>query len=320
MRFANNKILMLAMCVSLSACGALGKSQTAATAAAAAPTGPTLTDDPATIGAPYVIAGVTYTPQDNPTYDDVGFARIPSAEGPAPTSVNGELFNPSGVSASHRTLPVPSYVEVTTLDNGRTILVRINNRGPMSGDGVIELSPAAAKQLGIESQASAAVRVRRVNPPEQEKAVLREGATATERLATPESLLRVLRNKIASQQQSVAIVPKPDMVEVEKVETKPAKIAVPDSGKPPIKIKEIAAAKPKVAAKTNGNYVVQLAAFSDQKRAEAMALKFGGTVASVGSDKLYRVRMGPYATKSEAETGLKNARSKGLSGGQILRN
>lgn len=320
MRFANNKIMMLAICASLSACGALGKNQTAATAAAVASTGPLLSDDPAVIGEPYMIAGVTYTPQDNPTYDDVGFARITSAEAPAPTSVNGEIFNPSGVSASHRTLPVPSYVEVTTLDNGRTILVRINNRGPMSGEGIIELSPAAAKQLGIETQELTAVRVRRVNPPEQEKAVLREGATATERLATPESLLRVLRNKIASQQQSIAILPKPDIVEVEKVEAKPAKIAMPDSGKPPIKVKEIAAAKPKVSGNPKGNYVVQLAAFSDQKRAEAMALKFGGTVASGGSDKLYRVRMGPYATKSEAETSLKNARSKGLSEGQILRN
>jgi rare lipoprotein A len=320
MRFANKKILMLAMCASLSACGALGKSQTAATAAAVAPTGPLLSDDPAAIGEPYMIAGVTYTPQDNPTYDDVGFARIVSTEEPAPTLANGELFNPSSVSASHRTLPVPSYVEVTTLDNGRTILVRINNRGPMAGDSFIELSPAAAKQLGIESQELTAVRVRRVNPPEQEKAVLREGATATERLATPESLLRVLRNKIASQRRSVAIVPKPDMVEVEKAEAKPAKIAVLDSGKPPIKVKEKAAAKPKVAGKTNGNYVVQLAAFSDQKRADEMARKYGGTAFSGGSDKLYRVRLGPFATKSEAETSLKNARTKGLSGGQILRN
>jgi rare lipoprotein A len=320
MRFANKKILMLAMCASLSACGALGKSQTAVTAAAVVPTGPLLSDDPAVIGEPYMIAGVTYTPQDNPTYDDVGFARIASAEGPDPAPANGELFNLSSVSASHRTLPVPSYVEVTTLDNGRTILVRINNRGPMAGDFFIELSPAAAKQLGIESQELTAVRVRRVNPPEQEKAVLREGATATERLATPESLLRVLRNKIASQQQSVAILRKPDMVEVEKAEAKPAKIAVPDSGKPPIKVKEIAAAKPKVAGNTNGNYAVQLAAFSDQKRADEMARKYGGTVLSGGSDKLYRVRLGPFATKSEAETSLKNARTKGLSGGQILRN
>jgi rare lipoprotein A len=70
---------------------------------------------------------------------------------------------------------MPSYVEITALDTGRTILVRINDRGPMTNDRLIDLSEGAARQLGIVDKGTTGVRVRRVNPPENEKSALRAG-------------------------------------------------------------------------------------------------------------------------------------------------
>ena len=111
-------------------------------------------------------------------------------------AANGEAFIPSAFTAAHKTLPLPSYVEVTALDTGRTILVRINDRGPFANDRLIDLSAGAARQLGITGQGVTGVRVRKVNPPEQERAALRSGRSVAERIATPESLLRVLNMKL----------------------------------------------------------------------------------------------------------------------------
>src|SRR3546814_18737689 len=87
------------------------------------------------------------------------------------------------LSAAHKTLPLPSYVEVTALDTGRTVLVRVNDRGPMATDRLIDLSPAAADQLGLKDGVTG-VRVRRVHPPRAERLQLRAGKAVPDTLAT----------------------------------------------------------------------------------------------------------------------------------------
>lgn len=141
-------------------------------------------DYPVVVGAPFTIDGTTYTPADTMNYDAVGYA-----------SISGSNAG-SAISGSHRTLPLPSYVEVTSLDSGRTILVRLERRGPMMGDRLVELTPAAADQLGIAGNLRAPVRVRRVNPPETERAMLRTNQPAPLRMETPKSLLGVLMRKL----------------------------------------------------------------------------------------------------------------------------
>ena len=139
-------------------------------------------DYPVTVGEPYAIGGVTYAPADTLNYDAVGYAHA-GTEG-------------SGISGAHHVLPLPCYVEVTSLDSGHTILVRLDRRGPMTGKQLIELSPAAWAQLGLPGGADAAVRVRRVNPPEAERAALRIGNRAPERMETPPGLRTALRRKL----------------------------------------------------------------------------------------------------------------------------
>lgn len=153
-------------------------------------------DVPVKIGPPYVVRGVTYTPAADPGYDMLGYASWYGSESGNRTA-NGERFRPGWVTAAHTSLPLPSYVEVTALDTGRTIVVRVNDRGPFSGRGrVIDLSRGAAEQLGVRAQGHVPVRVRLVDPPEKDRAKLRKGKAAPPRPSVPEATLRKLRAQL----------------------------------------------------------------------------------------------------------------------------
>ncbi|MEC7930822.1 MAG: RlpA-like double-psi beta-barrel domain-containing protein, partial [Pseudomonadota bacterium] len=91
-------------------------------------------DRPVLLGEPYSVAGVTYRPADPAAYDEPGYAEPIDAGSKSATTANGETFVAGAITAAHKSLPLPSYVEVTALDSGRTILVRINDRGPMRND------------------------------------------------------------------------------------------------------------------------------------------------------------------------------------------
>jgi len=138
-------------------------------------------DYPQVLGEPYVVDGQTFTPADVLSYDAVGYATLDMVDGDA-------------VTISHKTLPLPSYVELTSLDTGKTILARVERRGPMTSKRVIGLSQGAARELGVGE--GAPIRVRRVNPPEYERAALRSGQPAGARLDTPDTLLAVLRKQL----------------------------------------------------------------------------------------------------------------------------
>jgi rare lipoprotein A len=147
---------------------------------------PRVSDTAPKIGTPYVVGGRTYVPRDDRHYDEIGYASWYGGHHRGRPTANGERFDPDGISAAHTTLPLPSYVEVTALDTGRTILVRINDRGPFVPGRIIDLSHGAAKRLGIDRQGLARVRVRRVEPDEQARAALRAGRPAApSRIAAP---------------------------------------------------------------------------------------------------------------------------------------
>lgn len=305
-------------------------------------------DYPVTIGAPYVVGGVTYTPADTLNYDAVGYAHA-GTEG-------------SGISGAHHVLPLPCYVEVTSLDSGHTILVRLDRRGPMNGKQLIELSPAAWAQLGLPPGADAAVRVRRVNPPEPERALLRTGNRAAERMETPPGLRAALRRKLVqaparapdeppsatlsggpathvtrplpAAPMPVAPMPvaaKPESPKPVSPQPAPAKpaIAPPPAPKPapaPTAPKPVAPAKPKppapepehphAAAKAQGHTrVVQVAAFAERARAQKVAEQVGGKVEPAG--KVWRVRI-VVTTEAEAQAALAKAKHSGYAGAIIL--
>ena len=132
------------------------------------------------VGAPYRVRGMTYIPAADPSYDMLGMASWYGSESGRRTA-NGERFRPKGVSATHATLPLPSYVEVTALDTGRRILVRVNDRGPFAGRGrILDLSRGAAEALGVRGAGVVPVRVRVVDASERDRARLRRGKAARE--------------------------------------------------------------------------------------------------------------------------------------------
>lgn len=150
-----------------------------------------VSDTPVRIGPSYTIRGVTYQPHAQPNYDMLGYATWYGNESGNQTA-NGERFRPDWITAAHRTLPLPSYVEVTSLDTGQRILVRINDRGPFAGASrIIDLSKGAAELLGVRAKGKAAVRVRVVDPSEKDREKLQKGKAA--RKLSPVSS-RVLAN------------------------------------------------------------------------------------------------------------------------------
>lgn len=155
-----------------------------------------VSDVPVRVGPPYTIRGTTYTPTVDPTYDRLGYASWYGPESGVQTA-NGERFRPDWVTAAHTTLPLPSYVEVTALDTGRRIIVRINDRGPfVNSSRIIDLSRGAAEQLGIRRHGLAPVRVRLVEPSEKDRERLRKGKPARDLPPVPQRTLENLRGQL----------------------------------------------------------------------------------------------------------------------------
>lgn len=137
-----------------------------------------VSDLPVKIGGPYRVRGATYVPAADPRYDVLGYASWYGTESGKRTA-SGERFRADWATAAHTTLPLPSYVEVTALETGRRIIVRVNDRGPFAGRApIIDLSRGAAGQLGIRAGAPAAVRVRVVAPSSDDRERLRKGKSA----------------------------------------------------------------------------------------------------------------------------------------------
>ena len=114
------------------------------------------------IGKPYQVAGKWYHPKEDPNYSKVGIASWYGSQFHGRLTANGEIFDMDRLSAAHTTLPLPSMVEVTNLENGRSVVVRVNDRGPFVDDRIIDMSREGARRLGFEQQGIARVRVRYV--------------------------------------------------------------------------------------------------------------------------------------------------------------
>ncbi len=111
---------------------------------------------------PYQIRGRWYRPTEQPNYDEVGQASWYGAQHHGRSTSTGERFDMNALTAAHKTLPLPSLVEVTNRANGRRVILRVNDRGPFVDSRIIDLSRAAAEELGLLSQGVGEVRVRYV--------------------------------------------------------------------------------------------------------------------------------------------------------------
>jgi rare lipoprotein A len=216
-------------------------------------------------------------------YDEIGYAGAAGDLGGA-------------VAALHRALPANSYVEVTSLDTGRTILVWIADALP-GGDHPIDLSDAALRQLGVEG-ARVPVRIRRVNPNPQEAAAIRAGQPAPLRAEAPPVLLTALRRRLPG--APIAAAPAP-------IPSRPAYRPAPA----PVRAGPAPTPRP-----VRGGYVVQIAALSNAGNAQSLAKSMGGFVKQGGG--LHRVQLGPFASRAEAETARAGAARAGHADARVI--
>jgi rare lipoprotein A len=111
------------------------------------------------VGKPYVVGGRVYVPEENPNYSEVGLASFYGNDFHGRYTANGEIFDMDSISAAHPTMPLPSYARVTNLANRKSIVVRVNDRGPYARGRLIDVSTKTAKLLGFYGHGTARVKV-----------------------------------------------------------------------------------------------------------------------------------------------------------------
>jgi peptidoglycan lytic transglycosylase len=116
------------------------------------------------VGSPYMVAGKLYVPELDPHYRAEGLASWYGDDFHGRATANGEIFDLNAISAAHPTMPLPSYARVTNLRNGRSLIVRVNDRGPYAANRIIDVSKRAAQLLGFIDRGTTMVRVEYVGP------------------------------------------------------------------------------------------------------------------------------------------------------------
>jgi rare lipoprotein A len=151
------------------------------------------------IGNPYQIKDVWYYPKEDFEYDQTGIGSWYGTKFHGRKTANGETYDMNGISAAHRTLPMPSFVRVTNLDNGRTLNVRINDRGPYAHGRILDLSRRAAQLLGYEKQGTTRLRVRILADESRALARKLKGEAELAEVGSPITVDRLPKTKVSSQ-------------------------------------------------------------------------------------------------------------------------
>ena len=154
---AVNKVFPFLLIALLAACSSASTPRSGGTLASRS--GSTAQQGYYKVGNPYTINGVEYVPAFDPNYDETGIGSWYAGAFTGQPTANGELYDPDELTAAHRTLPMPSLVRVTNLENGRALVVRVNDRGPYASNRIIDLSRRCAQLLGMQRQGTAKVRV-----------------------------------------------------------------------------------------------------------------------------------------------------------------
>lgn len=131
------------------------------------------------IGRRYQVAGIWYTPKHDADYEETGVASWYGDKFHAQKTANGEIYDMNALTAAHRTLPLPSLVRVTYLANGRSVVVRVNDRGPFKKGRIIDVSARVARELGFADKGTAKVHVKYLGPAPLDGGDEREQASLT---------------------------------------------------------------------------------------------------------------------------------------------
>jgi len=137
------------------------------------------------VGAPYTIRGITYYPRVDYGYDETGMASWYGGAFDGQYTANGEVFDLNQITAAHKTLPLPSIVEVVNLQNNRALRVRVNDRGPFVQGRILDVSRRVAQLLGFERMGTTQVRVRIIKDESLHAAALAQRGIVSDNMASP---------------------------------------------------------------------------------------------------------------------------------------
>ena len=280
------------------------------------------------VGAPYTIDGVTYTPMEEFAHVETGVASWYGPGFHGKYTANGEVYDQSDHTAAHRTLQMPSVVRVTNLDNGRSTVVRVNDRGPYARGRVIDVSRAAAEELNMTHTGTAHVRLEQLGmESESLKQIALNGGGPDEQRSALEKYVAGRRGPPPVTATAQAVPPATPPVTVQ---PSPPPPVLPSSRSPavtpfvasgnagqgtaqstpsnaPANSPSIASIATAAATPHGGaGFYVQIGAFSTMGNAEkqrGMLSSYGApeiSQASTGGREVYRVRLGPYTSSDAA--------------------
>jgi rare lipoprotein A len=256
------------------------------------------------VGDPYQINGVWYYPAEDYSYDETGIASWYGPNFHGKFTANGEVYDQNDVTAAHRTLPMPSIVRVTNLENGRSLVVRVNDRGPYVHNRIIDLSRRSAQLLGVIDKGTAKVRVQIMPDDSRALALQLKGQQA------PQVLASAAVPRAAVQTETL---PPPGSAEKPKpvTATKPPPAASTPIAAPPSTAKLDGAALAHQQVQTLAvkptQIFIQAGAFQrfdNAHRLSAILSTLGPTTVSQIETKvgtMFRVRIGPIASVDQAD-------------------
>ena len=261
------------------------------------------------VGAPYQVAGRWFKPHEQPNYDAKGQASWYGEAFHRRKTSNGEWFDMNQLTAAHPTLPLPSYVRVTNLENGREVVVRVNDRGPFVGTRIMDMSKRAADVLGYRTAGTTRIRAQYIGPaPLNDKgqhllAMNRE----LEKGTSLRRMIAAANGDVGRGDIQLAASKGEAQPEAPRLETatyiKPA--AVPQAGQ-------------------GEDYYVQVGTFSNPDNAEHARMQLASVwpvqVIQLDGSKgtVYRVRIGPLNNDDDAKTALEQSISLGHSDARLI--
>ena len=277
------------------------------------------------IGNPYKVDGDWYYPAENEEYDNEGIASWYGPNFHGKPTANGEVFDQNLITAAHPTLPMPIYARVTNLENGRSLVVRINDRGPFVSDREIDLSRRSAELLGYINKGTARVRVQylRRAPLEGDVANVQTVTAGDTFIAPPPQQTSDRDPAAASPTEAVQVVSlTPANPSVVGTGTLLASDMAPIADAPG-EVASSAAQQSVIAVPASGTYV-QAGAFSSQANAEALKLQLAdlGPVnihpININGTELYRVRVGPIEDPQAINGVLQQVSGRGHPGARVI--
>jgi rare lipoprotein A len=266
------------------------------------------------VGQPYQVENIWYYPREQPDYDETGIASWYGPTFYGHHTANGEMYDGNQLTAAHKTLPLPVNVRVTNLANGKSLIVRVNDRGPFARGRIIDLSKRAAELLDVVQTGTARVRVTYMS-----RGDLKGGGPQPE---TSPLVANALPAAPSGKVDTAALGIVPGAAVAPPARTT-ASLPVPA----PIPAQMFADTQPtgqvtRVPIPPVTRLYIQLGAFSKMENAKALLDKVGGdlriSTLQRGGQTLYRVRSGPLASVPDADAALARISGAGANDAHIV--